>query len=52
MELTMHPLTVQIITRDNSRQQEVHQQYVVQTNHPRWELAKIFLRALMTLKFR
>jgi hypothetical protein len=48
----MHPLTVQIITRDSTLQKEIHQQYVVQTRHPRWELAKIFLRAFITLRFR
>jgi hypothetical protein len=48
----MHPISVQIITRDNTRQKEIHQQYVVSTNHPRWELMKIFFRAFFSLKFR
>jgi len=47
----MHPLSVQIITRDNSQQKEIHQEFVVQTKHPRWELAKIFFRALVTLRY-
>ena len=48
----MHPLTVQIITRDNVLQKEIQQQYVVQTKHPRWEILKILLHALFHLKFR
>ena len=48
----MHPLTVQIITRDSVLQKEIQQQYVVQTKHPRWEMMKIFLHAIMNLKFR
>lgn len=48
----MHPLTVQIITRDNVSQKEIHRQYVVRTNHPRWEMIKIFCHALIHLRFR
>lgn len=48
----MHPLTVQISTRDSVLQKEIRQQYVVQTRHPRWELAKIFWHAFVHLKFR
>jgi hypothetical protein len=48
----MHPISVQIITRDMRLQKEVHHEYVVQTNHPRWGLMKIFLRAFLTLRFR
>lgn len=48
----MHPLTIQIITRDSVLQKEIQQQYVVQTRHPRWELLKIFLHALFHLRFR
>ncbi len=48
----MHPLTVQIITRDNTQQREIQQQYIVETKHPRWELVKIFWHALFHLKFR
>ena len=51
MELIMHPLTVQIITRDSASQKEVRQQYVVQTRHPRWEMLKIFLHAFFHLRF-
>lgn len=48
----MHPLTVQIITRDNTLNKEVQQQYIVQTSHPRWEMLKIFLHAFVHLRFR
>ena len=48
----MYPLTVQIITRDSTLQKEIQQQYVVQTNHPRWEMFKILVHALLHLKFR
>lgn len=48
----MHPLSVQIITRDRNLQKEIHQEYVVQTRYPRWELAKILLRALFSLRYR
>ena len=48
----MHPLTVQIITRDSLLQKEVRQQYVVETRFPRFELLKIFWHALFHLRFR
>ncbi|MBM2841895.1 MAG: hypothetical protein HW412_2423 [Bacteroidetes bacterium] len=48
----MHPLTIQITTRDNVLQKEIQQHYVVQTKHPRWEMLKIFLHAFVHLKFR
>ncbi len=48
----MHPLSVRIITRDRSLQKEIHQQYDVQTSHPRWGLLKIFFRAFLNLKYR
>jgi hypothetical protein len=48
----MHPLTVQILTKDRLRQKEVQLQYVVETKHPRWELFKIFWNAFITLRFR
>jgi hypothetical protein len=47
----MHPLSVQIITRDVANRRERQQQYVVETRFPRWELLKIFLHALVTVKF-
>jgi hypothetical protein len=48
----MHPLSVQIITRDSVAQKEIQQQYIVETKHPRWEIIKIFFHAFMHLKFR
>ena len=48
----MHPLTVQIITRDSVEQKEVQQQYIVQTKHPRWEMIKIFVHAFFHIRFR
>lgn len=48
----MHPLSVQIITRDSVQQKEIQQQYVVQTKHPRWEMVKIFWHAFFHVKFR
>jgi len=47
-----YPLTVQITTRDSVDAREVHQEYVVRTKHPRWELCKIFWHALLHIKFR
>jgi hypothetical protein len=47
----MHPLSVQIITRDSASQREVHQEYVREGRHPRWELFKIFVHALLHVKF-
>jgi hypothetical protein len=52
MELRMHPLTIQISTRDNTQQREIHQEYIVQTRFPRWEMFKIFLHAIIHMKFR
>lgn len=48
----MHPLSVQITTRDSVEKREVQQNYLLQTRHPRWELFKIFLHAFFNLKFR
>ena len=48
----MHPLTVQIITRDSVLQKEVQQQYIVETRFPRLELMKIFWHALLHVRFR
>lgn len=48
----MHPLSVQIITRDSVLQKEVQQQYIVQTKHPRWEMLKIFVHAFFHIRFR
>jgi hypothetical protein len=48
----MHPLSVRIITRDTQLQKEIHQQYDLQTRFPRLGLLKIFLRALMSLRYR
>jgi hypothetical protein len=51
MELSMHPLSVQIVTRDSATRREIQHNYMVETRHPRWELRKIFFHALFTLKF-
>jgi len=48
----MHPLTVQIITRDSVENREVRQQYIVQARRPRWELFKIFVHAFFHVRFR
>ena len=48
----MHPISVQIITRDSIQKKEVQQQYVVQTKYPRWEMIKIFVHAFFHMKFR
>jgi hypothetical protein len=48
----MHPLTIQITTRDSVSQKEIRQQYVLQTSHPRWEMVKIFFHAILHMKFR
>ncbi len=48
----MHPLSVQITTKDSIAQREVQQSYILQTAHPRWELFKIFVRAIVSLKFK
>ena len=47
----MHPLSVQITTRDSRSQQEVRHQYIVETRHPRWELLKIFFHAFASVRF-
>ncbi len=52
MELSLHPLSVQITTKDSAQQREIQQSYILQTKHPRWELFRIFLRALFSLKFK
>jgi len=49
--VSLHPLTVQITTRDSVAQREVQQQYVVQTHYPRWELLKIFWHAFFHTRF-
>jgi hypothetical protein len=48
----MYPLTIQIITRDSVLQKEIQQQYVLQTEHPRWEMVKIFFHAFFHVRFR
>jgi len=48
----MHPISVQIITRDSTLQKEIHREFMVQTKYPRWGLFKIFLQAFFSLKFR
>jgi len=48
----MHPLTVQIITRDSTQQREIQRHYVIQTKHPRWEMLKIFVHAFFHIRFR
>ncbi|MBI5472215.1 MAG: hypothetical protein HY961_07705 [Ignavibacteriae bacterium] len=50
--MKLHPLSVQITTKDAAAQREIQQSYVLQTAHPRWELVKIFIRAMFSLKFR
>jgi hypothetical protein len=47
----MYPLSVQIITRDAASRREIQQQYIVEGRHPRWELFKIFVHALVHLKY-
>ena len=48
----MHPISIQIITRDTATQREVRQQYMVQARHPRWEMLKIFVHAFFHVRFR
>ncbi len=48
----LHPLTIQITTKDSVEQREVRRQYSLQTRHPRWEMLKIFLHAILHLRFR
>ncbi|HTY59375.1 MAG TPA: hypothetical protein VMF59_11185 [Bacteroidota bacterium] len=47
----MHPLSVQIITHDSASEREVQHQYILEGRHPRWELFKIFVHALLHVKF-
>ena len=48
----MHPLSVHITTKDSILQREIHQQYLVETKYPRWEMLKIFFHAILHMKFR
>ncbi len=48
----MHPISIQIITRDNASQREIRRQYMAQSRFPRWEMLKIFVHALFHVKFR
>lgn len=48
----MHPLSVTISTRDTTNNKDVQQQYMVHTNHPRWELLRIFFHAFFHARFR
>lgn len=50
--MTEHPLTVSIATKDTKEQRDIQFNYMLTTRHPRWELLKIFVRALFTIKFR
>jgi hypothetical protein len=50
--MTMHPLSIQITTRDTTAGREVRRQYMVETRHPRWELVKIFIHAFFHIRFR
>ena len=48
----MHPLSIQIITRDRAQKKEIQRQYVIQAKHPRWEMVKIFVHAFFHVRFR
>jgi hypothetical protein len=48
----MHPISIQIITRDQTSNREVRHQYVIQSAHPRWDMLKVFLRAFFIIKFK
>jgi hypothetical protein len=48
----MHPLSIQITTRDSVSQREVRRQYLLETRHPRWEMLKIFVDAFLHMRFR
>lgn len=50
--MTEYPLAVHIATKDTQEQRDVQFNYVLTTRHPRWTLFKIFVRALLTIKFR
>jgi hypothetical protein len=52
VEVSLHPLSVHISTKDTLEQRDVQYSYVLSAKHPRWELFKIMLRALFTVKFR
>lgn len=52
MGLMMHPLSIQITTLDTVEQREIQQQFLVETRNPRWEMFKILMRAMITMKFR
>lgn len=48
----MHPLFVQITTRDSRDRREVRHEYILQAKHPRWELMKILVHAFLHIRFR
>jgi hypothetical protein len=50
MELTMHPLAVNITTQDPTTGKQIQHQYLTETRHLRWELIKIFLHAFTHLR--
>ncbi len=50
--MSLHPLSVHISTKDYAEQRDVQYSYVLSTKHPRWELFKILVRALFTVRFR
>ncbi len=50
--MSLHPLSVQITTRDSVEQKEVQQQYIIESRYPRWELVKIFWHAFFNIRFR
>jgi hypothetical protein len=50
--MSMVPLSVMISTRDTREGRDIQHHYVVSTSSPRWELLKIFVRALVEIKFR
>jgi len=48
----MHPLSIQISTRDSVQQKEIRQQYVVQTRFPRWKMLALVVHAMFHIRFR
>lgn len=46
------PLSVVISTRANALDREIQHHYLVHTRFPRWELFRIFVRALFQIRFR
>ncbi|HXF99494.1 MAG TPA: hypothetical protein VNL69_01855 [Bacteroidota bacterium] len=50
--MSTHALSVVITTKDTALQRDVQYSFVLQTKHPRWELVKILLRVLFTMRFR